>query len=72
MNLIEMMLLLADRPECVHNLNGPCRTCGPSMSIEETLRWRAQMRDLGVQGPDDDEKPEPFYVQDDDAPDEPF
>jgi len=71
-NLIEHLWLLGDRPECEHNLNGPCRVCGPAASIEETLRWRAEMRDLGVQGLADDEKPEPFYVQDDDAPDEPF
>ncbi len=52
MNIIEALLLLAERPECEHNLNGPCRVCGPAASIEETLRWRAEMRDLGVEGPE--------------------
>lgn len=37
---------LARRPQCEHNLNGPCRVCGPSMSPDETLRWEAALNDL--------------------------
>jgi hypothetical protein len=48
MNLIEILNLLADRPQCEHNLNGPCRICGPGLTVEETLRWKAEMQQLGV------------------------
>jgi hypothetical protein len=40
--------LLAARPECVHHLNGPCNVCGPSLSLDQTVRWLRELRDLGV------------------------
>lgn len=40
MNLVGLVNLLADRPQCEHNLNGPCKQCGRGLTVEETPRWK--------------------------------
>jgi hypothetical protein len=48
-NLFDALRILADRPQCEHGLNGPCRECGPSLSLDEAARWQQELRDLGVE-----------------------
>lgn len=39
---------LADRPECLHGLNGPCSECGPPLPVDTLDDWQAELLDLGV------------------------
>jgi hypothetical protein len=45
-DLLAALRILAARPECVHGLNGPCRECGPSLSLDEAIAWQQELRDL--------------------------
>jgi len=46
----EAIEALAARPQCEHNLNGPCTECGPSLNLEEALAWQREVR--GVLAPE--------------------
>ncbi len=50
MNLFELVDLLADRPQCEHNLNGPCKQCGRGLTVEETVRWQHELSRLVTDG----------------------
>jgi hypothetical protein len=52
MDFFEMLKVLSRRPECEHNLNGPCKVCGPGLTLAETGRWQGELEDLGVAEPD--------------------
>jgi hypothetical protein len=49
MNLFEAINLLANRPECEHGFNGPCRDCGPGLNLEEAATWRDELKSLGIE-----------------------
>lgn len=46
MNMFDDLVTLADRPECEHGLNGPCRACGPSLTLAESIAWQEQFEAL--------------------------
>jgi len=41
--MIELANLLASRPQCEHNLNGPCKQCGRGLTTNETRRWQHEL-----------------------------
>jgi hypothetical protein len=48
-SLLDAFLLLASRPECIHNLNGPCRECERGLNLAEARLWREELRALGIE-----------------------
>ena len=48
-NLMAVLNLLAERPTCEHGLNGPCGECGPGLSLDDTIRWKAEMAALDIE-----------------------
>jgi hypothetical protein len=53
MGFMEMFRILGSRPQCEHNLNGPCRECGRGMTLAEEFAWQRELEELGTRSDDD-------------------
>ena len=51
--VLDALLLLAARPQCEHNLNGPCRVCGRGLTLAEAAKWQDELAALGLCDPGD-------------------